>query len=115
MQEDESSSSGSFGSFGKRLIRRAVRSMDMPRLSAYNVHAKTVLNRSPQRLPPCSAPSTFFENGGARWYDICNAEKNVGGREEEDLPPAGNTIVRRVSLVWHDLDVYALAARCSCG
>ena len=88
--------------------------MDIPRLQDYNFHAKTVLTRSPQRLPPCSASSTLFENGGARWYDICNAEKNVGGREEEDLPPAGNTIVKRLSLVWHEPDLYALAARCSC-
>jgi hypothetical protein len=77
--------------------------MDIPRLQDYNFHAKTGLTRSPQRLPPCSASSPLFENGGARWYDICNAEKNVGGREER-LPPAGNTIVKRVSLVWNELD-----------
>jgi hypothetical protein len=57
----------------------------------------------------------FSENEGARWYDICNAEKNVGGRGEEDLPPAGNTIVKRMPLVWNEPDLYALAARCSCG
>jgi hypothetical protein len=41
----------------------------------------------------------------ARWYDICNAEKNVGGRDEEDLPPAGNNIVKRLSLVWNEPDL----------